>query len=382
MSQILVSEKNRSNIPVNILIERQMIKEKLDELRNLSPFLLRKYIKHLYVNESARSVNINTAYRYTREIMKFLNWLINNNEVNKETIKDISKDDFNNIDNEIIQEYLDSCGSYIETNEKGDRILHSNSIRTISFKKTALKGFFTWLYKNEYIERNETEKLRRITTPNLPPIIVLTDEEVNAMLELCKTGKTSIYGSTIELSKKEMETHELTKYRDLAILSLFVYHGLRIHELRHLNLNSLFFEKNYFEIYRKRNKKSIMYFSKQSKLALKEYLEYERPTDKVLPEDKNAVFISTREYRRLSLRQIRRIVKKYAVKVSGNSKISPHKLRATLATKALRMTGNIYDVQQILDHSSPNTTQRYLLADEEAKKKIAGIITYDKLNEN
>ncbi|SHJ47061.1 tyrosine-type recombinase/integrase [Paramaledivibacter caminithermalis] len=377
MSKIIVSDKNRSDIPSNVLIEREVLREKLESLKVSSPPILIRYMNFLYINETARSVNINTALKYTREIIRFLMWLIKERIITKPDIQSINKQDLNNIEAYDIQQYLDSCGSYTEINSKGEKVLYSNSIRTIFFKSSCIRGFFTWLYKNNYIEKNETEKLRKIITPELPPVIALTDDEVKAMLELAEYGKTKIYDNTVKLSKKEMEIHSKTKYRDLAILSMFVYHGLRIHELYHLNLSSLYFDKDYFEIYRKRNKKRNMYFSKYTKNALENYINLERPKENITPEDTDALFISTREHRRLSIRQIRRIVKKYAVKVSGNPKLSPHKLRATFATKAIEITGNIYKVQKNLDHSSPNTTQRYLKEDEKFKKEIAAAINYD-----
>ncbi|WP_432400398.1 tyrosine-type recombinase/integrase [Wukongibacter sp. M2B1] len=377
MSKIVVSDKVRSDIPSNILIEREILREKLEALKLLTPPIVVRYINFLYINETARSVNINTALKYTREIIKFLEWLVKERIVIGPDIQSINKKDLNNIESNDIQQYLDSCGSYIEINSKGEKVLYSNSLRTIFFKGSCIRGFFTWLYKNNYIERNETEKLRKVITPDLPPVIALNDDEVKAMLELAECGKTIIYNNVIELSRKEMETHSKTKNRDIAIISMFVYHGLRIHELYHLNTSSLYFDRDYFEIYRKRNKKRNMYFTKHTKKALQDYIELERPKKSIALEDADALFISTRENRRLSIRQIRRIVKKYAVKVSGNPKLSPHKLRATFATKAIEITGNIYKVQKNLDHSSPNTTQRYLKEDERFKKEIAAAINYD-----
>ncbi|WP_432664968.1 tyrosine-type recombinase/integrase [Wukongibacter baidiensis] len=377
MSKIVVSDKVRSDIPTNILIEREILREKLEALKLSSPPILVRYMNFLYINETARSVNINTALKYTREIIKILEWLIKERIIIRSDIQSINKNDLNNIEANDIQQYLDSCGSYTEMNSKGEKVLFSNSLRTIFFKGSCIRGFFTWLYKNNYIERNETEKLRKVITPDLPPVIALTDEEVKAMLELVEHGKTTIYDNVVELSRKEKENHSKTKNRDLAIISMFVYHGLRIHELYHLNTSSLYFDKDYFEIYRKRNKKRNMYFTKHTKRALQDYIETERSAETIVLEDSDALFISTREKRRLSIRQIRRIVKKYAVKVSGNPKLSPHKLRATFATKAIEITGNIYKVQKNLDHSSPNTTQRYLKEDEKFKKEIAAAINYD-----
>lgn len=381
MTRFKISDKNRSEIPDNILIERAILKEKLDSLKLSAPPLLKKYINYLYRNESARSVNINTALKYTREIMAFLEELINNGVMSAGSAAKITPLEIDEICSEDIQDYIDSCGSYVHINSKGEKVIYSNSPRTLSLKQTCIKGFFTWLYKNEYIERNETEKLRKILTNDTHEVLTLTDEEVMAALELSSTGECSVYGMDISLSKKEMENFKNTRLRDHAILSMFIYHGLRISELYHINMSSLEVEKGVFNIFRKRNKKKKMYFSKQSISALENYIENERPQSGIRPGDEDALFLSSsrngKEHSRLSIEQIRKIVKKYTTKVSQNPRISPHKLRATFATKSLEITGNIYTVQQTLDHSSTATTQKYLKDNEKAKKQMAEIITFE-----
>lgn len=381
MKGFRISDKNRSEIPDNILIERALLKEKLDILKANSPQILKKYINSLYRNESARSVNIKTAIKYVREVQAFLASMIESGVVKKSSIMDIDASDIEMIYADDIQEYIDSCGSYVQHTQNGDKVIFSNSSRTLSLKQTCIKSFFTWLYKNDYVEKNETEKLRKILAGDSPSVLTLSDEEVNAVLELAKAGECTAYGRHICLSKKELENFEATKLRDIAILSLFIYHGLRISELHHLNISSLNFEKGYFEIFRKRNKRKMMYFSRQAVSALREYMQNERATSNIKPGSEDALFLSSsrngKSPARLSIEQIRKLVKKYACRVSLNPRISPHKLRATFATKSLEITGNIYTVQQILDHSSTATTQKYLKDNERAKREVSELISYE-----
>lgn len=381
MKGFRISDKNRSDIPENILIERALLKEKLDVIKAESPHLLRKYINHLYRNESARSVNINTAIKYTREVQAFLTGMLERNVIDKDDIVHIDAKDMEDIYSEDIQDYIDSCGSYVQHAKDGEKVIFTNSTKTLSLKQTCIKSFFTWLYKNNYIEKNETEKLRKILSGDSPSVLTLSDEEVKAVLELASTGECSAYGRRVSLSRKELENHSATRLRDIAILSMFIYHGLRISELQHLNLSSLNFEKGYFEIFRKRNKKKMMYFSRHTVAALQNYMEYERPKENIKPGSEDALFLSSsrngRSHTRLSIEQIRKLVKKYACRVSMNPKISPHKLRATFATKSLEITGNIFTVQQILDHSSTATTQKYLRDNERAKREVSELINYE-----
>lgn len=183
MQKIIISN-NRTDIPSNILIERELIKDKLDLLKKESPMPLRKYVQHLYVNESSRSVNVNTALRYAREVSKFLFWCIEESLITCE-YKRIRYSDIEDVDYDYIQDYLDNLGSYSEINEKGQRVIHNKSLNTIAFKKTSIQQFYSWMYTKEFIERNEAGKLRKMAKSPAPPILTMTDEEVRAMLALC-----------------------------------------------------------------------------------------------------------------------------------------------------------------------------------------------------
>ena len=60
------------------------------------------------------------------------------------------------------------------------------------------------------------------------------------------------------LTEKEKVYWRKTKLRDKAILALFVTYGLRLNELRELNISSFNFSRGEFKIYRKRGKEVLM----------------------------------------------------------------------------------------------------------------------------
>ena len=85
---------------------------------------------------------------------------------------------------------------------------------------------------------------------------------------------------------------------------------------------------------------------------LKEYLKLRKKIE--LKEE--ALFINSRDWKRISVRNIEKILKKY-LRASGLSmEITPHSLRHTFATLMIENGGNIKVVSQLLGHSDINTT--------------------------
>lgn len=88
----------------------------------------------------------------------------------------------------------------------------------------------------------------------------------------------------------------------------------------------------------------------------------------------NALFLSNRGTR-MSVRMVETMIKEAAIAYLGDdcrdkTKISPHKLRATCATRILKQTDNIALAQRQLGHASSNTTSRYYAELEDEMQKL------------
>ena len=77
------------------------------------------------------------------------------------------------------------------------------------------------------------------------------------------------------------------------------------------------------------------------------------------------------QYRRITVRAVENLVKKYAKIVSPLKKITPHKLRSTYGTNLYRETGDIYLVADVLGHSDVNTTKKHYAALEDERRRSA-----------
>jgi len=75
--------------------------------------------------------------------------------------------------------------------------------------------------------------------------------------------------------------------------------------------------------------------------------------------------------KRLSVRAVEKLVKKYASAVTSLKKITPHKLRSTYGTSLYRETGDIYLVADVLGHSDVNTTKKHYAALEDNRRRMA-----------
>ena len=84
----------------------------------------------------------------------------------------------------------------------------------------------------------------------------------------------------------------------------------------------------------------------------------------------NALFLSTQK-RRMDVRSVQKLVKKYASVVSPLKPITPHKLRSTFGTNLYQETGDIYLVADVLGHADVNTTRRHYAAQSDENRRRA-----------
>ena len=75
--------------------------------------------------------------------------------------------------------------------------------------------------------------------------------------------------------------------------------------------------------------------------------------------------------KRIGVRSVEKLVKKYAKLVTTIKNITPHKLRSTFGTNLYQETGDIYLVAEVLGHKDVNTTRRQYAAQADARRRQA-----------
>lgn len=151
--------------------------------------------------------------------------------------------------------------------------------------------------------------------------------------------------------------------RDRAILESLFSTGLRVAELARLDRDQLKIKKNtkFLEIsvIGKGRKVRTVYFSDRAITWIRKYLENRFDLDPALFINYNPGKADDEGDRRLSIRSIENIVKKY-IKITGLPILSsPHTLRHSYATDLLAQGVDLRLVQEFLGHSNISTTQIY-----------------------
>ncbi len=354
---------NKSDKPNNIVLKENSIIEHCINIENQLP----KFTKDFSVYLKSAVVS-STRSAYLEDILFFCKYLINESNLTQaEICKNISVNEFNKIKSRDINLFLgDYCSRYYKKTDKNTQIFENNN-RSLARKKASISSLFKFLYRNEQIDNNITDGFNPIKLPKPQPDAIkrLEIDEVAKMIDTVESGEG--------LTEREKIYWKKTKLRDKAILILFVTYGLRLSELRELNISSFNFNRGEFKIYRKRGKEALMPLNKTCESVVLDYMKNERINSDYIDEQyKDAMFLSLQN-KRMTLKAIRELVVKYtsiAMDMPRGSGYSPHKLRATSATSLIQYGFSIYDVQNLLDHDNVTTTQLYAAHKKNVKREI------------
>ncbi|SEA83953.1 integrase/recombinase XerC [Alkalimonas amylolytica] len=169
----------------------------------------------------------------------------------------------------------------------------------------------------------------------------------------------------------DAEPDDTLGYRDRAMLELFYSSGLRLEELVNINLPDINWSEQQLRVRGKGSKERIVPIGRFAIKALKTWLQY-RPelAGPALPEqDSQALFLSA-QHRRISTRQVRQRVERWAKLQGLPQSLHPHMLRHSFASHLLESSGDLRAVQELLGHANLSTTQVYTHLDFQHLAKV------------
>lgn len=333
----------------NYILQRDKISnKKLRDLASQLPDFCIDYFIGIEQNTSPL-----TRLNYATDLNIFFDFI--SKEILQIPVSNIKINDLELIKSRDIELFL----SYINDFEINGKNFH-NSAQGKARKLSAIKSLFKYLFNNNYLSKDESAKVR---TPKLhsKPIVHL---EPNEVVQLLNESENPTY-----FTQRQLAFNKKTSVRDTALLTFFLGTGVRVSECVGLNLKDLDLENNAFKITRKGGNQAILYFTDEVKQPLLKWLELRENWLKN-NNSEQAVFLSL-QLKRISVRAVEKLVKKYSEVASPLKKITPHKLRSTFGTTLYQETGDIYAVAEILGHKDVNTTKKhYASTGEEIKRTV------------
>lgn len=331
---------------------------KLREILKTLPSFVKDYFRAIGTTTTTK-----TRISYAYDIRIFFQFLLEVNPAFKDKqITDFTievLDQVKALDIEEYQEYLKVYQSQ-ETNQQ-----KTNKERGLKRKMSSLRSFYTYYFKREMIRTNPT---LLVDMPKIheKSIIRLDTDEIAILLDYIEHCGNSLSG-------QKKVYYEKTKKRDLALITLLLGTGIRVSECVGLDIEDVDFKNNGIKVTRKGGNEMVVYFGPEVERALMNYIEIRKGITPVAGHE-HALFYSTQK-KRMGVKAVENLVKKYTKEVTSTKHITPHKLRSTYGTALYKETGDIYLVADVLGHKDVNTTKRHYAAlDDERRRKAAAAV--------
>ncbi len=315
---------------------------------------IREFLTHL---GKERDLSPNTLHAYSRDLREFSSWLAARHGINKW--------DWNDITRTAIRGYM------------GHLMQRGLARRSIARQLSAVRSFFRWMHRDERVDSNPA---RAVASPKLARTLpaYLDRQQAETLLQHAATRAQSL---------------EFTDVRNLAILELFYSSGLRLSELRGIDLADLDLVSQQVKVRGKGRKERIVPVGDHAQRAIRNYLvkrdallsglrERRRSPRVDMNADaggggrigtgsisRGAVFLSERG-RRISARAVQHAMVSLMDAVSEGAELTTHSLRHTFATHLVDAGADLRAVQELLGHASISTTQIYTHTSVDRLKKV------------
>lgn len=190
-----------------------------------------------------------------------------------------------------------------------------------------VKSLFKWAHEEGIIKNNPARKLREPKTSIRIPKY-LTEKEIEYLREACNSSF------------------------ERALFEFMYSTGCRIGEIVSLDKESVSIESQSAIVRGKGDKEREVYFNIPCEIWLKRYLEERGDTSR-------ALFVTERKPRRLSIAQMRYVIKRISERAGLKKSIHPHQLRHSYATHMLNNGAPLEVIQNLLGHEKSETTKIY-----------------------
>ena len=224
-------------------------------------------------------------------------------------------------------------------------VQQGKSRSTISRRTASIRSFTAWAYRRGYLDSD----------PGLLVTSARGDQKLPQVQTPSDTAELLSYAAT-----RTREENSPAAIRDWAILETIYATGIRVSEVCSLDTTSIDQQDMTLRVIGKGNKERVVPFTRACLSALQAWLSHGRPS-LAIPEAGRALFVGDKG-RRIDPRVIRAMIHRMCAQ-AGVRDLAPHALRHTAATHILAGGADLRAVQEMLGHSSLQTTQRYTHVD-------------------
>lgn len=279
-----------------------------------------------------------------KEVYKFLDYLKNNLGYSKMTIISYQKDldDFFSFVKKYNINYLNLCKDDIRSYLKllDERKLKSSSI---SRRISCLRTFYNYLEDQNMVDGNVFKLIRNPKLDRKLPNY-LSYEELRIIFD------------SIDIS-------DSVGLRNRLLIEMLYATGCRVSEIANIKISDINFNNNSIKIFGKGSKERIVYFGDYARYYLDLYLS------KNINNNSKYLFVNENNDK-MDITEIEKIIRDIVHNLTIKSHVTPHTFRHTFATHLLNNGADIKTVQELLGHSSLNTTGIYTHVSNERLKEI------------
>ncbi len=283
---------------------------------------LHQFIDYLQIE---RQLSLNTVQAYERDLLRFLNFLEQEENLSLAQITP-----------QHITQFLSFLYELL--------LCPSSMSRNLS----AIRALYRFLIGEGEIDRDPTENIT-IPKPWMSLPQVWDVHEIDQLLS-------------------QPDWHSVEGLRDRALLELLYATGMRVSEIVHVKQGDLFHEEEFIRVFGKGNKERLIPVGASALWWVHKYEQESRP-HYLTPYSMGYLFLN-RFGRSPSRQTVWKLVKKYA----GTSKVekfaSPHTLRHSFATHLIEAGADLRAVQEMLGHADITTTQIYTHLDRDTLRQV------------
>lgn len=221
--------------------------------------------------------------------------------------------------------------------------------QTIKNKYRILSSIFGFMYDYHYIADNP---IKKISSPKMnqefeEPITKDEEERIKLVCEKLKPKKSA---------------------KALAIFNFLLDSGVRVTEMCNINLTDVNFIQREVHIRNgKGGKDRIVYFTEKTAVRIQEYLRTRNDIENGISINPDTPLFATIHNKKMNKVSVEKLMKEIG-NAAGVSRLHPHLLRATFATRLVEKGVPLNIVAEMLGHANLHTIDRYVRISKQNKK--------------